>query len=47
VVASNGEKASITKKIIIKKAERVVDFTPSIAPGIAGSEIDFTPGDII
>jgi PKD repeat protein len=25
----------------------VVDFTPSIAPGIAGSEIDFTPGDII
>ncbi len=47
VVASNGEKATITKKIIIKKAERVVDFSPSIAPGIAGSEVDFTPGTII
>lgn len=43
VVADNGEEASIKKTIVFKDTARMIDFTPSITPGLIGQTIDFEP----
>lgn len=46
IVSSTGEKESTKRQIVIKEAQRVVDFLPSVSPGVVGIDIDFMPRNI-
>lgn len=50
ITNEKGEMETIKKTIVLKDNPKVVDFTPSISPGVVGVPIDFTPttteGDI-
>jgi PKD repeat protein/multisubunit Na+/H+ antiporter MnhF subunit len=37
------ESASIKKKVVLKENPKIVDFAPSVSPGVVSLPIDFTP----
>lgn len=43
ITNDRGESVSIKRTLVLKWNPKTVDFTPSLAPGVAGISVDFTP----